>query len=94
MHKSDVLFWKKFHSINLNAFHIVDEDNFPNTTPRRLPSYLLLTLLLYLFFIFYLPWCTLPDFPLYLPSLPCHLIIDTQLLNTPVNQLKEIDLCS
>ena len=34
-----------------------------NSTPRRFPSYLLLTLLLYFFFIFYLPRCTLQDFP-------------------------------
>ena len=33
------------------------------STPRRFPSYLLLTLLLYFLFIFYLPRCTLPDFP-------------------------------
>ena len=34
----------------------------PNSTTRRFPSYLLLTLLLYLLIIFYLPRCTLPDF--------------------------------
>ena len=50
----------------------------PNSTTRRFPSYLLLTLLLYLLFIFYLPRCTLPDFPSVssLTSLPflscCH----------------------
>ena len=33
-----------------------------NSTPRRFPYYLLLNLLLYLFFIFYLTRCTLPDF--------------------------------
>ena len=31
--------------------------------PRRFSSYLLLTDLLYFLFIFYLPWCTIPDFP-------------------------------
>ena len=35
----------------------------PNSTPRRFPSHLLLTLILYFLFIFYLPRCTLPDFP-------------------------------
>ena len=35
----------------------------PNSTTRRFPSYLLLTLLLYLLIIFYLPRRTLPDFP-------------------------------
>ena len=33
-----------------------------NSTPRRFPSYLLLTLLLYFLFIFYLPRCTLCSF--------------------------------
>ena len=32
------------------------------STPRRFPSYLLLTLFLYFLFIFYFPRCTLPDF--------------------------------
>ena len=31
----------------------------PNSTPRRLPSYLLL----YFRFVFYIPRCTVPDFP-------------------------------
>ena len=50
----------------------------PNSTPRRFPSYLLLTLLLNFLFIFYFPLCTLPDFPSISPqaSLPflscCH----------------------
>ena len=35
----------------------------PNSTRRRFPFYLLLTLLLCILFIFYLPRCTLPDFP-------------------------------
>ena len=35
----------------------------PNSIPRRFLSYLLLTLFLYLFFIFYLPSCILPVFP-------------------------------
>ena len=44
----------------------------PNSAPRRFPSYLLL----YFLFIFYLPRCTLPDFPSVsspasLPVLPC-----------------------
>ena len=33
-----------------------------NSTPRRFPSYLIFTLLLYFLFIFHLPRCTLPDF--------------------------------
>ena len=35
----------------------------PNSTPRRFPSYLLVTFLLYFLFIFYHPLCTIPDFP-------------------------------
>ena len=43
-----------------------------NSTPRRFPFYLLLTLLLYFIFIFHLPRCTLLDFfsvsyPAFLP---------------------------
>ena len=34
----------------------------PNSTPRRFQHYLLLTNLLYFLFIFYLSWCTLPNF--------------------------------
>ena len=34
-----------------------------NSTPRRFPSYLLLTLLLHFLFIYYPLRCTLPDFP-------------------------------
>ena len=34
----------------------------PNSAPGRFPSYLLMTLLLYFFFIFYLSRCTVPDF--------------------------------
>ena len=34
----------------------------PNSTPKWLPSYLFLTLLLCILFIVYLPRCTLPDF--------------------------------
>ena len=34
----------------------------PNSTPRQLQFYFLLTLLLYFLFIFYLPRFTLPDF--------------------------------
>ena len=34
-----------------------------NSSPGRFPSYRLLILLLYFLFIFYLPRCTLPDFP-------------------------------
>ena len=36
---------------------------FINSTPWRFPSYLLLALPLYFLFIFYLPRCTLRDFP-------------------------------
>ena len=47
------------------------------STPRRFPPYLLLTLLLYFLFVFYLPRCTLPDFPsispqAFLPFLSCY----------------------
>ena len=49
----------------------------PNSTPRRFPYYLLLTFLLYFLLIFYLPHCTLPDFPsvssqVSLPFLSCY----------------------
>ena len=44
-----------------SANHLTRGILLPKSTPRRFPSYLLLTLLLY-FLIFYLPRCTLPDF--------------------------------
>ena len=59
----------------------------PNSTATRFSSYLLLTLLLYLFFIFYYPRCTLPDFSSVssLASFPflscCHRTTTTTKLN-------------
>ena len=56
-----------------------------NSTPSRLSSYLLMTLILYFFTIFYLPRSTLPDFTSVssLASLPflscCHRTITTRL---------------
>ena len=52
-----------------------------NSTPRltfskTLPSYLLSTLLLYFLFIFFLPRCTVPDFPsVYSLAIPCHFFL-------------------
>ena len=47
-----------------------------NSTQKRFMSHLLLTLLLYFLLIFYLPQCTLPDFPsvsalAFMPFLSC-----------------------
>ena len=65
----------------------------PNWTPRRFPSYLLLTLLLYFLSIFYFRRCTLPDFPSIfslasLPFLPCcHWSITTTFENSDIFRL-------
>ena len=46
----------------------------PNSTPKWFPSFLLFTHLSYFLFIFYLPWCTLLDFPS-VPRIPCNLYL-------------------
>ena len=67
----DVLFIKSIWMDNFTRITL-----FSNSTPRRLSSYLLLALLPYFFFIFYLPRCSLPNFPsvsslVSLPLLSC-----------------------
>ena len=66
-----------------------------NSTARWFPSHLLLTLLLHFLFIFYLPRCTLPDFPLvsFLPLLFCCLQTTTYVPSKGCNSLKAYFPC-
>ena len=48
------------HNITISVLTRVTSP--PSSTPRRIPSYLLLTILIYFLFIFHIPRNTLPDF--------------------------------
>ena len=71
------IFMYKLFGFTLGLLRITSS---PNSTTRRLPSYLLCTLLLYFLLIFHLSRCTLPDFPSVssLDSLPFYLVVIEQ----------------
>ena len=72
INKQDWWFWLDALELTLVRANLTRVTWSPNSTPRRFPFYLLITFLLYFLFICYLPRCTLPDFLLSLPWLPCH----------------------
>ena len=73
--KLELMFLKRmiFKRLQLNEIFYTP----PNSNPRWLPSYLILTFLLYLLFILYFPGAPYRIFLLYLPWLPCYFFLSS-----------------